>query len=190
MCLFLVVLGLCCCVGFFPPSCREWRLLSSCRVQAPHCSGFSCCSDSRALGLRCLWHVGSAVLASGPQWLLWYTGLVAPQHVGSPGSGTEALSPALAAGFCTAEPTGKPSDKSILRIVKGTDGEMLFLMDIKLSSLLHWLPAIPAAKRCPRKRGKFSFFPGACFPPCQTPVLTNFSMSEMTGYLRAILDPT
>ena len=40
-CLFLSVLGLCCCVWAF---CiySEWRLLSSCSAWAPHCSGFSC----------------------------------------------------------------------------------------------------------------------------------------------------
>ena len=40
--LFLAVLGLCCCARAFS-SCLEWRLLSSCGMQASHCGGFSCC---------------------------------------------------------------------------------------------------------------------------------------------------
>ena len=39
--MFLVVLSLHCCVGFFS-SCGEWGLLCSCNVQAPCCGGFSC----------------------------------------------------------------------------------------------------------------------------------------------------
>ena len=40
--LFLVALGLHCCVQAFS-SCGEQRLLSSCDAQASHCSGKSCC---------------------------------------------------------------------------------------------------------------------------------------------------
>lgn len=40
--LFLAVLGLCCCKGFFS-NCGEWGLLSRYRVWAPRCGGFSCC---------------------------------------------------------------------------------------------------------------------------------------------------
>ena len=39
---------------------------------------------------------------------LWWTGLVAPQHVDLPGPGTEPMSPALVGGFFTTEPAGKP----------------------------------------------------------------------------------
>ena len=48
--LFLAVLGLCCCTGFFS-SCGKRGLLSSCGVLASHCGGFSCC---RARALGCL----------------------------------------------------------------------------------------------------------------------------------------
>jgi len=37
------------CVVF--SSCGEWGLLSSCRVRASHCGGFSC-GGARALGAR------------------------------------------------------------------------------------------------------------------------------------------
>ena len=40
--LFMAVLGLCCCVGFFS-SCIEQWLLFSCAAQTSHCDGFSCC---------------------------------------------------------------------------------------------------------------------------------------------------
>ena len=43
--LFLTVLGLCCCLDF---SCGKQGLLSSCRVQASRCCGFSC--GAQALG--------------------------------------------------------------------------------------------------------------------------------------------
>ena len=39
--LFLAVLGLCCCEGFFP-SCSERELLSSHDVLSSHFCGFSC----------------------------------------------------------------------------------------------------------------------------------------------------
>ena len=53
--LFMAVLGLCCCEDSLP-SCGAQGLLSSCRVQASHCGGFSCC---RSLTLG---HAGSAVV--------------------------------------------------------------------------------------------------------------------------------
>ena len=62
---FLAALGLRCCTRAFS-SCGERGLLSSCGAQASHRSGFSSC---RAQALGCS---------------LWFTGLVAPQHVGSP----------------------------------------------------------------------------------------------------------
>ena len=46
--LFMTVLGVCCCTGFFS-SCGEWGLLSSCHEWASHCGGFSCCR-TKALG--------------------------------------------------------------------------------------------------------------------------------------------
>ena len=48
--LFLVVLGLCCCMRAFS-SCSKWGILSSCGVQASHCGGFFCC---KAWALGCV----------------------------------------------------------------------------------------------------------------------------------------
>ena len=50
MYLFLAVLGLRCCAGFFS-SCSEWGLLSGCGAWASHCRGFSWCG-AQALGAR------------------------------------------------------------------------------------------------------------------------------------------
>ena len=47
--LVLAVLGLFFAVCGLFYSCDEWRLLSSCRAYASHCSGFSCC-QAQALG--------------------------------------------------------------------------------------------------------------------------------------------
>jgi len=47
--LFLAVLVLCCCLGFSLVGTKGLR--SSCRVQASHFSGFSCC-EARARGAR------------------------------------------------------------------------------------------------------------------------------------------
>ena len=60
--LFLVVPGLCCFVGFFS-SCGEQGLLSSCSVQASHCSDFSCCGAWALghVGFDGWWHMGSVV---------------------------------------------------------------------------------------------------------------------------------
>ena len=46
--LFLAVLGLCCCAGFFS-FCRDQGLLSSCDARASHC-GFSCCRTEGCAG--------------------------------------------------------------------------------------------------------------------------------------------
>ena len=46
--LFLAELGLHCCAGFL--SCGERGLLSSCRAQASHCSGFPSSPFSRCTG--------------------------------------------------------------------------------------------------------------------------------------------
>ena len=158
MCLFLVVLGLCCCVGFFPPAAEsggcslvavagsslQWLLLLL-RLQGTWATLFVACG----LSSSGFWApVGVVVHGSS-----------CSTARGSPGSGTEALSPALAGGFCTAEPAGKPSDKSILSIVKGTDGEMLFLDGHQTE-----LPSPPAAchprrQKMPEEKGKIQPLP-------------------------------
>lgn len=64
-----------------------------------------------------------------------------------------------------------------------------FLMDIKLISCLHRLPPSPTPKAPWRRKEKFSPLLVMCFPQCQTPSLTDVSPCEMTGYLRAVLEP-
>ena len=74
--LFLAVLDLRCCAGFFS-SCSKQGLLSSCGVRASHCSDFSCAAQ--VPGRRGFSIAGSR--AQAPQ--LWHTGLAAPRAVGS-----------------------------------------------------------------------------------------------------------
>ena len=51
---------------------------------------------------------GSRALEPQAQYL-WCSGSVAPKYLGSSGSGIKPVSPALAGGFFTTEPPGKPS---------------------------------------------------------------------------------
>ena len=86
--LFLVSLGLCCCIRAFS-SYDEQGLLSSCGLRASHCGGFSCCraqaSDVRARA-----------------------SLVEPHNMYNlPGPGIEPQFPALAGRFLTTGPSGK-----------------------------------------------------------------------------------
>ena len=66
-----------------------------------------------------LWGVRASVAAPPGLWgtglIVWHMGLVAPQHVGSSGSGFERVSPALAGRFFTAEPAGKAPASLFLR---------------------------------------------------------------------------
>ena len=55
--LFLAMLGLCCCAGFFS-SCGKWGLLSSCCAWASHRGGFSCC------GVQAAGHMGFSSCSS------------------------------------------------------------------------------------------------------------------------------
>ena len=87
-------------------SCRECRVLSSRGAWAPHGSGFSR-HRAQAPG-----SVGSAVLVP---WALGHqlNGCCIPAWLPHstwdlPGSGIEPVSPALAGGFFTTEPPGKP----------------------------------------------------------------------------------
>ena len=75
-------------------SCGEPGLLSSYGVQASHCPGFFC------WGARALGCVGFSSCSSQVQLL---QGIWDP-----PGSGIKPVSPALAGGFFTTEPSGKP----------------------------------------------------------------------------------
>ena len=71
----MAALGLHCCSWTFS-RCREHGLHCSCRAQASHCGGFSCC------GTQALEHMGFSSCCTQTQWL-WLMGLVVPQHVGS-----------------------------------------------------------------------------------------------------------
>ena len=108
MSLFLAVLGLVAIWGLFSV-CQERRLFSSCRASFP-CTG----TGSRAGGLqwllhwaRSLWPAGARAQVQG----VWCLGIVAPQHVGSSGSGMELVSPVLLqGGILTTGPPGKPNN--------------------------------------------------------------------------------
>ena len=87
-------------------SCGEQGLLSSCVVQAPHCSGFSCC---RACTLGCAGYSSCGCQAlehrrssCGVQALLLHS------RWDLPGKGVEPMSPTLAGGFFIIEAPGKP----------------------------------------------------------------------------------
>ena len=75
----------CCCAWAFS-SCSEHGLLSTCGVQTPCSSGFSCC------GAQALWCTGSIVVVLG---------LIFPP-------GNRSVSPTLAGGSLTTEPQERP----------------------------------------------------------------------------------
>ena len=88
------------CVGFLS---RQWaRAPLRWGGRASPCGGFSCRS-AQALG-RILQPVGSRA----PSQQLWRTDLVAPRHVDLPRPEVEPVSPALADGFLSTGPPGKP----------------------------------------------------------------------------------
>ena len=77
-----------------------------CSARASHCSGLSCCR-ARALGVRDFSSCGSLALECG----LSSCGTRALLLLGTwdlPGPGLEPVSPALAGGFLTTAPPGKP----------------------------------------------------------------------------------
>ena len=74
-------------------SCGELGLLSSCGVRASHCGGFSCCGTWAHASV--VGHVGSTAQLLPGIWDL-------------PDPEIELMSPALADGFFTTEPPGKP----------------------------------------------------------------------------------
>ena len=90
-------------------SCGDQGATLCCDMRASHCGGFSLQSTgSRRVGFS---SCGSwAPDAQAQQ--LWLTGLVAPRHVGSSRPGLEPVSPALAGGFLTTAPPGKPGNAS------------------------------------------------------------------------------
>ena len=84
---------------------------------------FSLVASSRGYSNCCAWtshwggfsYCGSQAGSREQSWQLWRTGLNAPRHVGSSGSGIEFLSPALVDGFFTTEPLGKHPSNSFTK---------------------------------------------------------------------------
>ena len=103
--LYLIALGLHCCLVFFS-SCSEQGLLSSCGAQVSPCGGFSYCWS---------WAVGHEGFSSCGSWALEYRlnscgewTLLLCSMWNLPGPEIEPVSTALAGGFFTMEPPGKP----------------------------------------------------------------------------------
>ena len=105
-------MGLCCCTRAFLWLWRAGATLR-CSARASHCSGFSCCG-ARALGARGSVVVAHGLSSCGSQALecrLSSCGARASLLCGMwdlPGPGLEPVSPALAGGFLTTVPQGKP----------------------------------------------------------------------------------
>ena len=110
--LLLATLGLRCCARAFS-SCGERGLLFRCGSRASHCSGFSCCG-ARAPGAWAPVVVARGLSSCGSQALerrlsscgSWAELLRGMRYL--PGPGLEPVSPALAGGFLTTAPPGKP----------------------------------------------------------------------------------
>ena len=87
------------CTGFL----QLWRAGATlrCGAQASHCSGFSCCG-ARALGARASVVVARRLSSYGAQAQFLYS------MWDLPGPGIEPVYPALADGFSTTAPPGKP----------------------------------------------------------------------------------
>ena len=108
--LFLAVLGLHCYAGFSlimtsggSSLIAVWGLLFA--------LASSCCVSSRAFQPQQLWHLGSIAVAPGLRSQAKQqscTGWAALRHVRSSRPGIESTSPAVASGFLTTEPPGKP----------------------------------------------------------------------------------
>ena len=111
--IYLAVLGHCCCTGFSLVA-QSWGY-SSCREQASHWGGLSCCrthKSFRVCGLQELQHLGQQLQLPGSRaqaQQLSRTGLVALCMWDLTRPGIKPLSPALASGFFTTEPLGSPN---------------------------------------------------------------------------------
>ena len=82
------------CAGVFS-SYGEWRLLSSCGVQASHFSGFCCCrAQSSVVVVNGLSHWDSWALENTVS-KLWHMGLVAPRQLRSGIFPDQGLNPCL-----------------------------------------------------------------------------------------------
>ena len=112
--IFLAVLGLCCCVRVFLQLRRAGATLR-CVARASHCSGFSCCGVW-ALGTRASVVVAHGLSSWGSRALERRLSSCAaraqlPHGMWDlPRPGLKPVSPALAGGFLTTAPPGKPLD--------------------------------------------------------------------------------
>ena len=95
------------------PLLGEWRRLSGCSTRASHCNGFSCCR-AQTLGSAGFSSVARGLSSCGSRALehslnscgMWASLL--PGMWDLLGSGIKPVSAALAGGFFTTEPVGKP----------------------------------------------------------------------------------
>ena len=99
-------LGLCCCVRALSSCGKRGPLLAA--VRGPLIAVPSPVAEHglQAHGLQQLWPAGSRAQAQQ----LWCTGPAAPHTWDPPGPGPEPVSPALAGGFPTIAPPGKPPE--------------------------------------------------------------------------------
>ena len=120
------------------------------------CSGFSCC------GARALRNLGLRSCGSLAQ-QLWHMGLVAWGTWDRPGPGVELVSPALASGFFTTEPPGKP----YLRFLSGMWLPFLHLwmwcdfstlISVSILNRLPWW--LSGKKNLPANAGDMGLIPG------------------------------
>ena len=125
--LFLAVLGLCCCTGSSLVVLNGGY--SSCSAQASHCGGFSCWG---ARALASSWALEHRFTNCGAcaQWVCSMSDL--------PDPGIEPMPPALAGGFFTSEPPGKPQEHVLISSLKYHPLPAPHLPD-PLPSVLPWL---------------------------------------------------
>ena len=97
-----------------------------CGAWTSYCSGFSC-GGARALSIP-VSVVAAQALRVWAQWL-WCTGLVALQHVASSQTRNKPASPALADGFSSTVPPGKPHNLLLLsrNFIKACQVQRLFV---------------------------------------------------------------
>ena len=110
--LFLAVLCLCCCARAFSSCGKQGLFFVAVRGLLIAVASLVAEHGLQAHGLQQLWLSGSRAQAQQ----LWCTRLAAPRHVGSSQTRARHLSPALAGGFLTTAPPGKPYVTSLLPI--------------------------------------------------------------------------
>ena len=118
--------------------CCTWAF-SSCGAWASHCSGFSC---GRAQALGDWASVVGSSWASLPR-SMWNL----------PGPGIKPMSPALAAGFSTTVPPGKPSLHFYV------EGNMLYFIPCSFNVISHGVLSIPVHTKHPYSFLQLHFTP-------------------------------